>query len=104
MKSVTVMYHRMTTKAPYHYLLLTSNLVYSNPNITQWHIQVNREVQTRIFGWMLLLLWISAIFYMTRDFWFPAAYSQKQVVPTSDKPVIVVFEARSDSVQSFETI
>ncbi|KAI6238214.1 hypothetical protein M3Y99_00720700 [Aphelenchoides fujianensis] len=33
--------------------------------------RVTREFQLRVFGWVLLLIWISSIVYMTRHFWFP---------------------------------
>ncbi|KAH7722723.1 hypothetical protein AAVH_09809 [Aphelenchoides avenae] len=34
----------------------------------------DREFQVRAFGWLFLFSWISAVVYMTRDFWFPGMY------------------------------
>ena len=31
--------------------------------------QVDRDLQIRLFGWALLLVWILAVLYMTRSFW-----------------------------------
>src|SRR4051794_7060662 len=33
-----------------------------------------QEYHFRTFGWCLLAIWLSAIIYITRDFWFPNAF------------------------------
>ncbi|KAK5980465.1 hypothetical protein GCK32_018035 [Trichostrongylus colubriformis] len=35
------------------------------------------DEQIRYLGWALLLLWMSSITYMTREFWFPASFDKR---------------------------
>lgn len=37
----------------------------------------NHEMEVRYLGWLLLTVWLLAIIYMTRDFWFPTAFRIK---------------------------
>ncbi|WKY06064.1 hypothetical protein Q1695_006340 [Nippostrongylus brasiliensis] len=41
------------------------------------------DEQIRYLGWALLLLWMLSITYMTREFWFPAAFGHSN--PKRDK-------------------
>ena len=53
---------------------------YQEKNIFQ-----NKELEIRYFGWGLLGLWIGAIVYMTRDFFFPSIFGKKED-PSSRAP------------------
>lgn len=35
---------------------------------------IDRDFQVRFFGWALLFLWVAAMVYIARDFFFPSFY------------------------------
>jgi uncharacterized protein HemY len=59
-----------------------------SPEMARQHFlhQIDRDLQIRLFGWTLLLVWIVAILYMTRTFWlnsqdsllFPSAKKRRR--------------------------
>lgn len=41
---------------------------------------INYEKEMRYLGWFLLIIWLFAIIYMTRDFWFPNLFQSKSKI------------------------
>lgn len=57
----------------------TLGLAYDRGDYEEKNIFQNKELEIRYFGWSLLGLWIGAIIYMTRDFFFPSIFGKKDL-------------------------
>ncbi|KAK0404698.1 hypothetical protein QR680_017579 [Steinernema hermaphroditum] len=51
---------------------VASDLCHYSPRMSYGRFLLwdTNDAQIRAFGWLLLLLWISGILYITREFWF----------------------------------